>query len=127
MPIDIEDDETILKIKKLGMMYCIAEDGEVEIYYLTQQGISPLWDADIYNYLKYQKNLQYFDRNEKFRLKISTLKYDIIGDIPYKKSFDEALTHHEIAKTLEQEHEGLCRGHLFIKVLYTNILHIGYY
>lgn len=36
MPIDIKDEELILKIKILGILSCIAEDEEIEVYCITK-------------------------------------------------------------------------------------------
>jgi len=59
------------------------------------------------------------------------MKYVIIGDILYRRSFNGALlrclTQDEIETTLEQAHDGLCGGHFHAKALYKNILRIGYY
>lgn len=78
---------------------------EMEVYCVSQEGSSPKCYVDIYNYLKDQIILETFDKNEKVRLKKTTLKYVIIGYILYKKSFDGALlrclTHHEIEATLQ--------------------------
>ena len=72
-----------------------------------------------------------FDRNEKVRLKRTAIKYLIIGEFLYKRSFDGALlrclTQDEIATSLEQVHDGLCGGHFHAKVLYIKILRIRYY
>ena len=36
VPIEIEDEEIILKIKKIGMPSCIIKDYEIEVYCVTQ-------------------------------------------------------------------------------------------
>ena len=59
------------------------------------------------------------------------MKYVIIDDILYRRSFDGALlrclTQDEIAIALKKSHDGLCGGHFHAKALYTKLLRIGYY
>ena len=54
------------------------------------------------------------------------MRYVIIGDVLYIRSFDDALLicliQDEIATALQQAHERLCDGHFHAKALYTKIL-----
>ena len=53
-----------------------------KIYYFSSQtSVIPSWYVHIYAYLKDQIIPQYFDRNEKIRLKWIALKYIIIRDV----------------------------------------------
>jgi len=131
MPIDIEDEEIILKILKLAQPSYSFEEKEMEVYCLTQEGNSPLWYANVYRHLKDQTIMEHFDKIEKIILKRSALKYVIIGDILYRRSFYgdllRCLPHNEVEITLQQVDDGLCGGNLFAKVLYTKLLRIEYY
>ena len=64
-PIKVEDEEIILNIKKLGMPYYVDSDSDHVSYCVTQEGTTPSWHSNIYQYLKNQTIPQYFDRNER--------------------------------------------------------------
>ena len=129
-PIDIKDEETILKIQKLGTPSYL-EHIEVHTCHLDIESDPQQLYIYICNYLKDQTIPSSFDRNEKVRLKRKDVKYVIIGEVLYKSSFDGALfrciIQHEIVLALEQAHDGLFGGYFHAKALYTKLLRIGYY
>jgi len=102
--IKIKDEETILTIRKLISPYIDHMD-EIRACLIIEENDFQNWYDDIYKYLKNKKAADYFDRNERVRLKRTAIRYVIIGEVLYRRSFDSALlrclTQDEIATSLE--------------------------
>lgn len=81
--------------------------------------------------MKNPKILNNYTKNDIIRLRRTTVRYVLIGDVLYKRSFNGALLRYliedEIATSLQQDHEGYYGGHFHAKSLYIKILRIGYY
>jgi len=131
VPIELEDEETILTICKLSSPYYTTHLHSIFSCLIANNDAFQDWYFDIYSYLRDQSISSRYTKNDRLRLRRTTMTYVIIGDILYRRSFDGALlrclTYDEIATTLEQAHDGLCGGHFHAKALYTKILRIGYY
>lgn len=65
VPIEIEDEKTILIIKNLGTPSYLDHIEEVHVFHLNLDIDSEHWHVDIYNYLKDQLILYDYDKNEK--------------------------------------------------------------
>ena len=87
VPIEFEDEETILTICNLSspsykthlcsiLSYLISNDDAFQDRYF-----------DIYSYLKDESILSRYIKNDRLRLRNIAMKYVIIGDILYRRSF----------------------------------------
>jgi len=90
-PIEMTDEEIILKICKLGTPSYIEDMHEIYTCFIAEENYFQNWYFDIYNYLKHKPILDEYDKNEKVRLKRTAIKYAIIGEVLYRRSFDGAL------------------------------------
>jgi len=54
-PIEIEDEETILKLYKLSSPYYIEDMDETHNYLIIEENDFQYWYFEIYNYLKNKK------------------------------------------------------------------------
>lgn len=131
VPIELEDKETILTICNLSSPSYQNHLHHVFVDIITNDDTIQDWYSDIYIYLKDQSIPSHYNKNDRFRLRRIAIRYVIIDDILYIRSFDGALLRYfiqdEIATALEQAHDGLCGGYFYAKALYTKILRIGYY
>lgn len=130
IPNDIEDEETLLTIQNLGIPSYL-DAIETHILHLILDKDPYHQHVNIYKYLKDQTIPTNSDRNDKIKLKITAIKYVIIGEFLYRRSFDGTLlrylTQDKNITILEQAHDNLCGGHFHAKVLHTKLLRIGYY
>jgi len=131
IPIELGDEETILTIHNLSSTSYQNHLHHIFSFLITNDDTFQDCYFDIYSYLKDQSIPSYYSKNERLRLRRIAIRYVIIGDVLYRRSFDGALlrclTLDEITTTLEQAHDGFCGGHFHSKSLYTKILGIGYY
>lgn len=130
-PIEVEYEETILTIRQLSYSSYVDHIHTILNNLITDDNTFQDWYFDTYDYLKSKKILDIYTKNDIIRLRRTIMWYVILGDVLYRRSFDDSLlrcfTHDEIATSLEQAHEGLCGDHFHVRALYTKILRIGYY
>ena len=90
--------------------------------------VSP-WYQHIYKYLKDNFINATLDRREQIRMKRLAIKYVIIGDVLYKRSFNGILLRclhvEEIGIVLEHAHGGICGDHFNRRSIYGKLIRMG--
>lgn len=81
VPIEIEYEDTILTIHKLCSPYYTTHISSIFSYLITNDDAFQDWYFDIYGYLKDQSIPSNYTKNDRLRLRRTTMKYVIIGDI----------------------------------------------
>jgi len=56
VPIEIQNEDTMLTIHKLSTPSCIENMYEIQTYLIIEENDFQNWYFDIYNYLKHQRN-----------------------------------------------------------------------
>lgn len=81
VPIIVEDEETLLTIRKLGTPSYLDVVEPTQIFHLIIDTNIQHWYDDIFKYLKDETILVNYDRNDRIILKMITIKYIIIGGV----------------------------------------------
>ena len=89
--IKLEDEETILIIHKLTFPSYTYHLHSILSYIITNDDAFHNWYWYIYGYLKDQSIPHRYTKNDRLRLRRIAMKYIIISDVLYKRSFNGTL------------------------------------
>jgi len=130
-PIEVEGKETTFTIKNLVTSQIAKENSKmVGVAQMVGYEVSP-WCQHIYKYLKDNFIDTNLDKREQIRMKRLATKYVIIGDVLYKRLFNNILLRCLLSEatdtTLEHAHGGACGGHFNGRSGLGKLIRMGYW
>jgi len=131
IPIKVEGREATFIIKNLGTPLIVEENSKmVCVAQKVGYEVSP-WYQHIFKYLRDNFIDATLDKREQIRIKKLAMKYVIIDDILYKRSFNgillRCLHDEEIGVALEHAHGGAYKGHFNGRLVYGKLIRMGYW